>query len=83
MLQAQATTNAWAQNGSLCEWLFALDLRFDLGCRPSLARGIGEMSPVVGQHGVHLIGHGVDEILSERGSDAPGGLPVQLSIGEL
>jgi hypothetical protein len=32
------------------------DQLLDFGCRPALAKGIGEVQPAVGQHGVDFVG---------------------------
>ena len=39
------------------EGFLACDQLFDLGCRPALATGIGEVQTVVGQHRVDFVGN--------------------------
>ena len=47
------------------EWLAALKHAFDIGDRPTLALGIGEVGPIVGQHGMDLVGDRFDEVQQE------------------
>jgi hypothetical protein len=44
---------------------------------------IGEVAPIVGQHGVEFVGDRVDEMQQEVSRDPPCGLLVQLGEGEL
>jgi len=69
--------------GGSPEWLAALKHAFDIGNRPTLALGISEVGPVVGEHGMDLIGDRFDEVQQEVGRDPPCGLLVQLGEGEL
>lgn len=69
--------------GGSPEWLAARKHAFDIGDRPTLALGIGEVDPIVGQHGVDLVGNGFDEVKQEVSRDPPCGLLVQLGEGEL
>ena len=69
--------------GGSPEWLATLKHAFDIGDRPTLALGIGEVDPIVGQHGMDLVGDRFDEAQQEVGRDPPCGLLVQLGEGEL
>jgi hypothetical protein len=69
--------------GRSLEWLAALKHGFDIDDRPTLALGIGEVGPVVGQDGMDLVGDRFDEVQQEVGRDPPCGLLVQLGEGEL
>ena len=60
------------------EWLAALKHAFDIGDRPTLALGIGEVGPIVGQHGMDLVGDRFDEVQQEVSRDPPCVLLVQL-----
>ena len=55
----------------------------DIARRPAIAGGIGEVRPIVGEHGVDLIGHCGGEVTEEVSGDPTGGLLVQLDEGEL
>ncbi len=48
-----------------------------------VVRHIGELDPVIRQHGVDGIRHGSDQIAQELGGDHFAGLPVQFNKGEL
>ncbi len=56
-----------------------LDLR---GSRTAIARS-GEVDPVVGEHGVDLVGHGLKECVQEVGRNPLRGLFMHLDEGEL
>ena len=53
------------------------------GAADSLGAWRREVGAVVGEHGVYLIGHGVDQVAQELGCNAPCGLLVELGKGEL
>ena len=55
----------------------------DIAGRPAIARGVGEVRPIVGEHGVDFIGHRGGEVTQEVSGDPTGGLLVQLDKGEL
>ena len=78
LLRAHATSKAGAQNGSPRSSMPLISATDQL---PPL--GIGEVSPIVGQHGMDLVGYRVDEVQQEVGCDPPCGLLVQLGDGEL
>ena len=65
------------------EQLLAREHRLDLGRRPGVAVGLGEMRAVVGEHGVNPVGHGRDQVAEEVARDTPRCLLVQLHKGEL
>ena len=65
------------------ERLLAFDHLPDLGRVPGFAPGIGEVGTVVGQHGVDLVGHGLDQGMQEVRGDACRRFGMQLGEGEL
>jgi hypothetical protein len=69
--------------GGSPELLAALKHTFDVGDRPILAGGIGEVGPIVGQHGVDLVGDRFDEVQQEVSDDPLCRLLVQLGAGKL
>jgi hypothetical protein len=65
------------------EEFLACDHLADLGGAPGFALGVGEMDTVVGQHGMDLVGHSLDQGAQEVGRGARCCLGVQLGEGEL
>jgi hypothetical protein len=62
--------------------VFRLHL-LDITWRPAVAGGIGEVRPIVGEHGVDLIRHGGGQVTQEVTGDPTGGLLMQFDEGEL
>lgn len=62
--------------------VFRLHL-LDIVLRPAIAGGIGEVRPIVGEHGVNLVRHGGGEVTQEVTCDPPGRLLMQLDKGKL
>jgi hypothetical protein len=65
------------------EWLTTLEHALDIGDRPTLALWVCEVGPIVGQHGMDLVGNCFDEVQQEVSRDPPCGLLVQFGEGEL
>jgi len=55
----------------------------DLGRRPTVALGVGEMGPVVGQHGLDLVRNGVDQAAEKVSGVAPADPLMQFGKGKL
>ncbi|GEP62193.1 hypothetical protein RSO01_93590 [Reyranella soli] len=60
-----------------------LERAFDISDRPTPALGGGEVNPIVGEHGMDLVGDRSDEVQQEVGSDPLCGLLMQLGGAEL
>ena len=69
--------------GMGAEGLSSVERAPDLGGSRAAVAGRGEMNSVVGEHGVDLVRHGLDQGVQEVGRDALGGLLVHLDEGEL
>jgi hypothetical protein len=57
--------------GVAAEGHFLCPHRPDVLRRPAVAGWVGEVSAVVGEHGVDLVGHGRDEVTKEVARDTP------------
>jgi len=64
--------------GMAAEWQFLCPHLLDVLWRPAIAGGIGEVRPIVGEHGVDPVRHGRREMAQEVASDAASGFLVQL-----
>ena len=65
------------------DWLPAFQGLLDELCSGSCVAGRGEVDAVIGQDGVHLVGHGPDERTEEVARYSRCDLLVQLHVGEL
>ncbi len=81
MLDAGA--GAGQLEGMGAEQLSGLERRPDLGDGRAARARVGEVRPVIREHGVDPVGHHRDQAAEEVGRDAPGRPLVQLREGEL
>ncbi len=65
------------------EEFLACDHFADLGGAPGFALGVGEVGAVIGEHGMDLVGHSLDQGAQEVGCGARCCLGVQFGEGEL
>jgi len=82
-IRKAAFTIHWLRQGKTPEWLAAPKHAFDISDRATLALWIGAVVPIVGPHGMDLVGDRVDEVQQEVSADPPCGLLMQLGEGQL
>ena len=63
--------------------LSGVDRRLDIGHGRAGVAGRGEVGAVIGEHRMHLVGHGGNEMTQEIRGGAPRDLLVQLDKGDL
>ena len=68
--------------GVAAEWHLLCPHCLDVLRRPAVAGRVGEVSAVIGEHGVNPVGHRRHEVAKEVARDTPCCLPVQLHKGE-